>query len=329
MNDIPQSSDADDDLSVSSAFGLTDVGRVRETNQDQFLIAQLNKSMLIKSTSLDLNHRSRLFGNVQGQLLLVADGMGGHAAGERASSLAVDHLIGRLLNSVHWFFRVGDDCEQGFVEALKELLQDAHVRILREASKSSDQHGMGTTLTMAHLVWPRMYVAHAGDTRCYLIRGGEARQLTTDHTLARQLVEAGGLNPEDEAKSRWSNVLWNVLGGNRDGGLMAEVRKAELQEGDTVVLCSDGLHRYLDEQTLARIVDEEPDPPSICRRLVKIANEAGGEDNITVVVSRPEPDKHALDADELQEDVKMSPDDVPTIDESNQDTWLNDTLPLF
>ena len=329
LNDIPRDMDTDD-LSMSTAFGMTDVGRVRETNQDQFLIAQLNKSMLVKSTSLDLHHRSRLFGSVQGQLLLVADGMGGHAAGEKASSLAVDHLIGRLLNSVNWFFQVDEHCEQEFVNALKEMLQDAHTRILCEASKNSAQQGMGTTLTMAHLVWPRMYVVHAGDSRCYLIRGGEARQLTTDHTLARQLVEAGGLNPEDEAKSRWSNVLWNVLGGNRDGGLMAEVRKAELQSGDTIVLCSDGLHRYLDEETIAKVVSEEPDPRSVCRRLVQMANDEGGEDNITVVVCKPEATKTANDADALKEEAKTSPQDEPTVDEPNRDTtWLHDTLPLL
>lgn len=304
---------------------MTDVGRKRETNQDQFLIAQLNKSMLVKSTSLELNHRSRLFGNVQGQLLLVADGMGGHAAGEKASTLAVDYLIRRLLNSVHWFFQVEHDCEDDFIDSLKGLLQDAHARILKEAARHHEQQGMGTTLTMAHLVWPRMYVVHAGDSRCYLIRKGEVEQLTTDHTLARQLVEAGGLKPEDEAKSRWSNVLWNVLGGSADGELMAEVRTADLQEGDTIVLCSDGLHRYLDEKKLAKVVAKESNPAAICKRLIKIANKAGGEDNITVIVSQPEPDKAAI---KRQEQASLAQDDVPTVTERNQDTtWLEDTLP--
>lgn len=326
-NNRPESSTSDTgtNFSVSTAFGMTDIGRKRETNQDQFLIAQLNKSMLVKSTSLHLNRRSRLFGNVQGQLLLVADGMGGHAAGEKASSLAVDHLIRRLLNSVHWFFQVEHDCEDDFIDALKELLQDAHTRILKEAAKNHEQQGMGTTLTMAHLVWPRMYVVHAGDSRCYLVRDGEAEQLTTDHTLARQLVEAGGLKPEDEAKSRWSNVLWNVLGGNANGELMAEVRTADLQSGDTIVLCSDGLHRYLDPAMLAQIVVEEGDPASICKRMVKIANDAGGEDNITVVVSQPQPD---TSVHRHKDRIRMSPDDIPTISETNQDrSWLDDTLP--
>ena len=321
-NDIQEFSADGEDFSVSSAFGITDVGRKRETNQDQFLIAQLNKSMLVKSTSLQLHRHSRLFGHEQGQLLLVADGMGGHAAGEKASSLAVDYLIRRLLNSVHWFLQIEHDCEDDFVDALKELLQDAHARILKEAAKHHEQQGMGTTLTMAHLVWPRMYVVHAGDSRCYLVRDGEAEQLTTDHTLARQLVEAGGLKPEDEAKSRWSNVLWNVLGGSADAELMAEVRTADLQERDTILLCSDGLHRYLDQDMIARVVAEEVDPKSICKQMVKLANEAGGEDNITVVVSKPRPTK------KRREPVKLAEDEVPKASAASQDTsWLEDTNP--
>ena len=281
-------SDHSDDFALETAYGKTHVGMKRKTNQDQFLIAQLNKSMLVSSTSLPLDTQSRLFGTEQGQLLLVADGMGGHAGGEKASALAVEHLIGRLLNSVHWFFQVDYDCEEDFIEALKGLLQDAHARILAESAENSENEGMGTTLTMAHLVWPRMYVVHAGDSRCYLIRDGEADQLTTDHTLARQLVESGGLKPEEEATSKWSNVLWNVLGGHGEGKLIAEVRRTDLKAGDTIVLCSDGLHRYVSTEQLAKIVVDLKDPRTICDHLIQLACDAGGEDNVTVIVSRPE-----------------------------------------
>ena len=229
----------------SRSFGVTHPGRVRKLNQDQFLIAQLTKSMLVTSTSLQLDNR--LYGDPQGEVLLVADGMGGHAAGEQASRLAIGHLVGRLLNSMHWFFQDDDDSEKEkvFIENLRELLKDAHARILMESAQNAEQRGMGTTLTMAHIVGSQMYVVHAGDSRCYLIRRGETEQLTTDHTLARQMVESGGLNPEDEADSKWSNVLWNVLGGQADGDLTAEVYRVDLRPGDCIVLCSDGLHRYL------------------------------------------------------------------------------------
>jgi protein phosphatase len=272
----------------ANAFGASVRGRVRETNQDQYLIAQLNKSMLVSSTTLPLEER--LFGNTQGEVLLVADGMGGHAAGEKASRLAIVHLVRRLLNSVHWFFRGDGDREKEFVENLRLLLKDADDRLLLESSRNMDQRGMGTTLTMALLVGRRMYVVHAGDSRCYLIRDGVAEQLTTDHTLARQMVESGGLKPEDEADSQWSNVLWNVLGGHADEELIAEVRRIDLESGDLIVLCSDGLHRYVDNERLAAVVTEAGSPEVACRQLIGIANESGGEDNITVVVSRPASD---------------------------------------
>ncbi len=283
-----KSSCSDEYSANGFTFGASHIGRRRETNQDQFLIAELNKSMLVSSTSLPLDTHSRLFGRTQGQVLLVADGMGGHAAGERASSLAIDHLIRELLNSIHWFFLDQEDSEPEFIENLKKLLQDAHSRILLESARHDSQRGMGTTLTMAHLAWPRLYVVHAGDSRCYLVRDRVAEQLTTDHTLARQLVESGGLKPEDEAGSRWSNVLWNVLGGHAGGQLIAEVHRADLQRGDAIVLCSDGLHRYVDRNQLGRIVSDCESPHVACRRLIDLANDAGGEDNITVIVSKPE-----------------------------------------
>ena len=324
--------DESDGFTLATAYGATDVGKKRETNQDQFLIAQLNKSMLVSSTSLPLDTQSRLFGGEQGQLLLVADGMGGHAAGEKASSIAVEALISRLLNSVHWFFQVDHDCEEDFVDALKSLLQDAHTRILAESAEHAEQQGMGTTLTMAHLMWPRMYVVHAGDSRCYLIRDGEAQQLTTDHTLAHQLVESGGLKPEEEANSRWSNVLWNVLGGRADGELIAEVSRADLKKGDTIILCSDGLHRYVQREQLASIVAELNDPRLICDHLIQLANDAGGEDNITVVVSQPDgedvDEKAALADDAIATSVDLETEiDTDLKAQFETDASLDDTLP--
>ncbi|KAA5544591.1 serine/threonine-protein phosphatase [Roseiconus nitratireducens] len=279
--------DSEFEFTQSDTFGTTDIGKRRSINQDQFLIAELSKSMLVSASSLPDINAGRFFGGMQGQVLLVADGMGGHAAGEKASSLALQHLVGRLLNSVHWFFQSDTDSEADFINALQNLLRDAHGRILAESQEHLENAGMGTTLTMAYIHWPTMYVVHVGDSRCYLIRGGVAKQVTTDHTLARQMVEAGGMKPEEEATSRWSNVLWNVLGGHSERELLAEVHRVDLQHGDSVVLCSDGLYRYLDEVALAEMVDGEPDASVLCRQLVHHANESGGEDNITVVVSHP------------------------------------------
>ncbi len=270
----------------SSTYGLSDLGRIRETNQDQFLIAELVKSMLVSATTLELGER--VFGRVQGEILLVADGMGGHAAGEQASHLAISHLVHRLLDSVHWFFYANNGSEDEFVADLQQMMQDANQKILHESARNSKLRGMGTTLTMVHRIGRRMFVLHAGDSRCYLYRNGAVEQLTTDHTLARQMVDRGGMRPEDEPSSRWSNVLWNVLGGNSDGEFVAEARKVDLEEGDLIILCSDGLHRYVSAEMLAEVVSVTEDPESACRTLVDFANASGGQDNITVVVAKPE-----------------------------------------
>lgn len=249
----------------------------------------------MRVTCSTLSLQPQLLGTPQGQVLLVADGMGGHAAGEKASRMAIDHLVDQLLDQVKWFsLREASGKtrkrERQFTDSLRQLLHSAHAEILDQSSQDASHRGMGTTLTLAYLSWPRLYVAHVGDSRCYLIRGDTAQQLTTDHTLARQLVESGGLKPEDEANSKWSNVLWNVLGGSTESKLVAEVRHFELQVDDQIVLCSDGLHRYVDSAQLVEILANSETPRRACERLIEIANDAGGEDNVTVIVARPQPE---------------------------------------
>lgn len=275
--------DVEDPQEAYDAVGLTDVGRKRKNNQDQFLIAELSKSMRVGSTSLPLEQR--LYGRARGQVMVVADGMGGHAGGERASELAIGYLVSRVLDTIHWHFH-GDAEEHAFVASLQKMLQDTHTRILVESAQDASIRGMGTTLTMAYVLWPTMYVVHAGDSRCYVVDKQAARQLTKDHTMARRMVESGGLKPEDEATSRWSNVLWNVLGGSNDGDIIADVGRTDLKTGDWVVLCSDGLHRYVDTDKLHEVMMSDTTIKQKCQTLVDLALDAGGEDNVTVVVYR-------------------------------------------
>jgi protein phosphatase len=270
-------------LGKMDCFGATDVGRVRKVNEDQYLIAALNKSMQVQQTSLGLDDRTRLFGSTQGRLLLVADGMGGQAAGRRASSLAVDALAAYVLNTMHWFFRLREDEEEAFVDDLKAALLHCQEAIAAEAARVPGRHDMGTTLTMAYLVWPRLFVVHAGDSRCYLLRQGRLRCITCDHTVARKLADEGVL--DDPEGSRWANVLWNVVGGG-SGDLTAEVYRGNLALGDTLLLCTDGLTKHVGDDEIARFLEEDTTSEEACRRLVGAANAAGGTDNVTVVVAR-------------------------------------------
>lgn len=265
--------------------GLTDVGKVRDTNEDQFLIAGLNKSMLVHRTSLSLEDHTRLFGESQGTLLLVADGMGGHAAGQQASATAVRALEYYVLNTMPWFFRLQEGQEGDLQDELKAALEACQRSIEAAALASPDCRGMGTTLTMAYVLWPRLYVVHAGDSRCYLLRHPKLEQITTDQTVAQQLVERGELAPEEVPGSRWSHVLWSCLGGDARA-LSPEVYKATLVSGDTLVLCTDGLTAHLRDDELLALLGQGGGAEETCRRLVDAANGAGGPDNITAVVAR-------------------------------------------
>ncbi len=265
--------------------GMTDVGRVRQSNEDQFLIADLNRSMLVHQTSLSQEDHTRLFGGSQGALLLVADGMGGHAAGEQASTIAVQTLEHYMLNTMPWFFHLQQCQESDLQDELKAVMEACQRSIEAAASARPERHGMGTTLTMAYILWPRLYVVHVGDSRCYLFRPPKLGQLTTDQTMAQQLVERGVLAAADASQSRWSHVLWSCLGGGSQD-LSAQVYKAVLTAGDTLLLCSDGLTTHLRDEQLLPLLRQAGSASEICRHLVAAANEAGGTDNVTTVVAR-------------------------------------------
>ncbi|HUG69746.1 MAG TPA: protein phosphatase 2C domain-containing protein [Pirellulaceae bacterium] len=260
----------------------------RATNEDQFLIAELNKSMRVLQTSLGLDHQTRMFGNSQGKLMVVADGMGGHEAGERASQLAVDSVVTYVLNTMQWFFRFDAENDQEVREELCASLLHCQKMLVDEVESLPQRGGMGTTLTMAYLLWPRLYLVHVGDSRCYLLRGGELRQITRDHTLAQLSKEASGETDADEdedPRASGSNSLWNVINAS-DDHLSPEIYTAELQLGDALLLCTDGLYKHVRRQRLAEVLQSGQSSQQICQTLIDEANGDGGSDNITVVVAR-------------------------------------------
>ncbi len=265
-------------------FGASDRGKVRRINEDQFLIADLAKALQISQTSLSDEERRHLSGVNHGKLLLVADGMGGRSGGEVASGLAVETVARYALNTMPWFFRLQDGREADLENELRSALEECQ-RSVEAAATLTGHKQMGTTLTMAYLLWPRMYVVHAGDSRCYLHRGGRIEQITRDHTVAQRMVDEGLMPAETAAASRWSHALWKCVGGET-GEVHPDVYKAKLAAGDTVLLCSDGVSKYLPETLIAQVLGEAGSSEQAARRLVQAANDAGGDDNITAVVAR-------------------------------------------
>lgn len=270
---------------IIDCFGATDRGLVREMNEDQFLVADLRKALHVHHTSLAAAEPSYLTGGTHGQLLLVADGLGGHSCGERASTLAVDCLARFAVNAMHWCARLDECDDQQVFAEWEQALRQCDEQVHAEGERQPERRGMGTTLTMAYVAWPNAYVLHAGDSRCYLLRDGTLAQVTTDHTLAQRFVDAGMIAPEQASQSRFSHVLWNAIGGSSDS-VKAEAHKLELVLGDVLLLCTDGLTKELSDERITEILESDRPAADLCRQLVDEANDEGGDDNCTVVVAR-------------------------------------------
>jgi protein phosphatase len=208
--------------------------------------------------------------------------MGGHAAGEKASSIAVESIERFVLHTTDWFFRLSPEYEDDLADELKAGLMECQEQIMHDQKENPRNQGMGTTITMAYVLWPRMFVVHVGDSRLYVARSGKVVQLTTDHTVAQQYVEAGRMSPEEASESRWSHMLWNAVGG-QSSSLHLEVHRATLEPGDRMLLCTDGLSNYHDLESIGRLIASAP-PKESCLQLIADANEAGGKDNITGIV---------------------------------------------
>jgi serine/threonine protein phosphatase PrpC len=268
------------------AFGITHKGLVRPTNEDQFLCAELTKAMRIWQTTLAEPRRQ--YSEDRGHLFLVADGMGGHRAGEQASALAVAAIEQFTLNTFKWFFHSGGPEAQRVLGQFQVALRQADARILEESAEHPELSGMGTTLTMAYHLDAQLCVVHVGDSRAYIFADDELNQITQDHTLMAEMVKRGDLQPEQVATHRLRHVITNVVGGT-EAGVDVEAHTFEVHPGERLVLCSDGLTEMLTNEAIAATLRAEPDPEAACTKLVAQANDAGGTDNITVVIVRFDP----------------------------------------
>ena len=265
--------------------GLTDRGKVRPSNEDNFLIAELARTLWVRQSSLP--HPGTQYGRNRAHLFLVADGMGGHQAGEVASALTVESIENSLLHLLKRFSNLQATDEQAVLKDFQAALRQADARLFEEASHHPEFAGMGTTLTMALVSGRILFVVNAGDSRCYLFRAGQLRQMTVDHTWAAELARRGVIKEEEIRAHQWRHVVFNILGG-KEAGVQVNLRKADLEPGDVVLLCSDGLTDMLDDDRIAAILTAESEPDSACQRLADEANEAGGRDNITAIVARLE-----------------------------------------
>jgi len=261
--------------------GRTDVGRTRGVNEDQFLTAVLTRTLWIQSS---LAHQSQHHSAPQGHLFVVADGLGGNNGGGQASALAVDTIESFALNSLTGCTNVrGSEGEQLLGE-FKRAIEQANARLCEESECRPALRGMATTLTLAYVLGRELFVAHVGDSRCYLLRKQVLCRLTDDHTLLAELVRQGAVRPEEAAGHHGRHVMTNVVGGSVDE-VQVELHRLPLADGERLLLCSDGLTEMVPEGEIRDLLVEAADPGTACNRLIERANEQGGRDNVTVVVA--------------------------------------------
>ena len=277
------SSDSRSPPLVVRSHGATDCGRLRPTNEDQFLIADLTKAMNVRQTSLE--EPGARFGEQHGHLFLVADGMGGHHAGEHASALAVTLIEQFALNTFRWFMPLTAAHSDNAVTDFQEAVEQADATIVEAATKRAELRGMGTTLTLAYHYGAELLVIHVGDSRAYLFRDETLRQLTQDHTVVARWYAAASSTPPKRAGTDFgtSSPTSSV---EPEPGVQADAHSLELRVGDELLLCSDGLTEMLSHDEISEVLRGEPHLEAACTRLISLANERGGQDNITAIVAR-------------------------------------------
>lgn len=256
------------------AAAISDVGRKRSQNEDRYFVGVLRQGLERAYTNLDHAESLLQIGRRSSWVLAVADGVAGSGAGGAAASVALEALIQRLAGSIGF---PGDDAdaEEELLERLERAVQAAHERVLAR--------GGATTLTLVLLLWPRAYVLHVGDSRGYhLSSSGRLRQFTRDQTVGNVLVDEG-LLPEDQASALvHARALASAMGGQ----VSLSLGLIDLEPGDTLLLCTDGLTRHVSDQRLIELLREGPSAATACRALVDEALAAGGRDNVTAVVAR-------------------------------------------
>ena len=258
-----------DDIHVSVS-ARTDTGMVRKGNEDAFLIADLTSGNL----GLGPNMKTHKIG-ARGSLMAVSDGMGGRAAGEIASEIAVKTLRESLMTVPADL----DVCEQ-----LKTATEKANDQIRAFAEKNPQFKGMGATLTAVLIHQATAYVAQVGDSRAYLVRGDSIQQLTKDQSLVQALVDAGAISADQASSFPQRNIITQALG--TEQSLEVAISSVDLVQDDTLIVCSDGLSEKVKAEEMVSLTRQEADLTALCRGLIELANERGGEDNITVIAAK-------------------------------------------
>ena len=262
---------------------VTHTGHRRENNEDQFFVAKITRALETLMTSLspgDVPDRA----DELNYLMVVADGMGGHAAGEVASRLTISALVALALQIPDWILRADAAHAHEIERRAREAVQQVGSMLVERGRQDASLRGMGSTLTAARSYGRELLIVHVGDSRAYLLRAGQLQRLTKDHTYAQMMVDAGMLSHDDPAIAGVRHMLTNVLGGAIEE-VEVDVDLLGMEDGDRLLLCSDGLTDCVDDETIGATLQRALSSREACDRLVQLARVGGGHDNVTVVVA--------------------------------------------
>lgn len=266
-------------------YGLTHPGKVRQNNEDHFLVCALQRKVEVYHTSLP---DPSIFGRTEGLafLALLADGVGGARAGEEASRIALEHVTRYVSHSLNCYYTSDPGDDETFVHELEEAAMKVHQEISQESHDNPDLRGMATTLTLWLGVGSSAYLLQVGDSRCYILHEGELIQISRDQTMAEELVEAGVFDRTDPAFGRWNNILSSAIGGPQAAPKVTRVAQSL---GSIGLMCSDGLTRHVSDERIKERLLNMKSARECCESLLQDALDAGGQDNITIITGRPTP----------------------------------------
>jgi protein phosphatase len=269
----------DDEIDV---WGLTHPGKVRPVNEDHFLLGSLHKRLDIRATSLPADEQLRACNERLGFLAMVADGVGGHLAGEEASRMVLEDVTQYVTHSTATYYQADAQAET-FTELLQDAAMRSHERLLERADADAELRGMATTLTLFIGVWPWVYLLQVGDSRYYHYRNGVLMQVTRDQTVAQELVDQGIMSAPVAFASRWAHVLSSAIGGRQTVPVVKRIRN---DWGTRHLLCSDGLTKHVSDERISERLAGMTSARETCEGLLQDALDGGGTDNVTIIVGR-------------------------------------------
>ena len=266
-------------------YGLTHMGKVREINQDHFLLATIHRRVDVLQTSLPDAARLEVNDERLAFLAMIADGVGGAVGGEKASATALENAMHYVGSSMRCYDR-GEVSDAEFVEQLQEAAMKSHEAVIARAAVEADGRTMATTLTLFLGIWPWYYLLQVGDSRYYLYRDATLTQVTRDQTLAQDLVDQGVFTRATAAGSRLANVLSSAIGGETATPVVTRLRASWR---NVHLLCSDGLTKHVSDEKIAARLAAMTSAKQVCEQLLQDAMDDGGSDNITIIVGRAMP----------------------------------------